>query len=151
MTEKGIELIKRFEGFSPTIYLCPAGYPTVGYGHVVTPEERERFRNGITREEAEELLRIDLIRFEMGVKSLTKEVKLHEYSIDALVSFAYNVGLYAFKISTLRRLILRGELYDAADQFLRWVYAGGRKLRGLELRRRAEKDLFLEGVYGRGV
>lgn len=147
MTERGIELVKRFEGFSSTIYLCPAGYPTIGYGHVVTPEERERFRNGITREEAEELLRRDLIRFELGVKSLIKGVKLHEYSIDALVSFSYNVGLYAFRGSTLRRLILRGELIDAAEQFLRWVYAGGKKLRGLELRRRAERELFLEGVY----
>lgn len=149
MTERGIELVKRFEGFSPTIYICPAGYPTIGYGHVVTPEEKERYRGGINREEAEDLLRKDLVRFESGVRAQLKGVKLHEYFIDALVSFAYNVGLYAFKISTLRRLILRGELYDAADQFLRWVYGGGRRLRGLKLRRRAERELFLEGVYGR--
>lgn len=146
MTKRCIELVKRFEGFSPTVYICPAGYPTIGYGHVVTPEERKRFRGGITKEEAEELLRRDLIKFEAGVKAQLKGVKLHEYSMDALTSFAYNVGLYAFRGSTLRRLILRGELIDAAEQFLRWVYAGGKRLRGLELRRRAERELFLEGV-----
>lgn len=146
MTETGIELVKRFEGFSPKVYLCPAGYPTIGYGHVVTPEERERFARGITKEEAEELLKIDLAKFEKGVRAHLKGARLHDYCIDALVSFSYNVGLYAFQSSTLRRLILRGELLDAADQFLRWVYAGGRKLKGLELRRRAERELFLEGI-----
>ncbi|MDI6865775.1 lysozyme [Thermodesulfovibrio yellowstonii] len=151
MTERGIELVRRFEGFSPRIYLCPAGYPTVGYGHVVTPEERYKFVRGITKEEAEELLRQDLAKFEVGVRAQLKGVRLHDYCIDALTSFAYNVGLFAFKSSTLRRLILQGELTDAAEQFLRWVYAGGRKLRGLELRRRAERELFLEGVDGRGV
>lgn len=146
MTERGIELIKRFEGFSPVIYICPAGYPTIGYGHVVKPEEAERFRNGITREEAEELLKKDLIKFETGVRRLLKGIHLHDYCIDALTSFAYNCGLYSFRASTLRRKILSGELFEAADEFLRWVYAGGRKLPGLVRRRQAERELFLEGL-----
>lgn len=149
MTERGIELIKRFEGYSPTVYLCPAGYPTIGYGHVVSPEEREIFKNGITREQADDLLRRDLLRFEIGVKSLLKDVKLHGYAIDALVSFTYNVGLSAFRASTLRRKALRGELIDAADEFLKWIYAGGRILQGLVRRRQAERELYLEGIHGR--
>lgn len=146
MTERAIELIKRFEGFSSRIYLCPAGYPTIGYGHVVTQEEIERFRAGISKEEALRLLEDDLLRYEKTVKGLLG-LQLHEYCIDALVSFAYNCGIYAFRASTLRRKILRNELLEAADEFLRWVYAGGRLLKGLVLRRKAERELFLEGVH----
>lgn len=149
MTERGIELIKRFEGFSPVVYICPAGYPTIGYGHVVRSEEREFFSSGITEQQAEELLLKDLIRFEIGVRKLIQR-ELHDYAIDALVSFAYNVGLYAFRASTLRRKILRGDLLDGAAEFLKWVYAGGRKLQGLVRRRQAERELYLEGIsYGR--
>ncbi|MDI1471925.1 lysozyme [Thermodesulfovibrio sp. 1176] len=148
MTERGIELIKRFEGYSPTVYLCPAGYLTIGYGHVVRPEEREMFAKGITMEQAEELLRQDLSKYEKAVISLLQPVafSLQPQQIDALTSFAYNVGLYALKASTLRRKILRGDLLDAADEFLKWVYAGGRKLQGLVRRRQAERELYLEGV-----
>jgi lysozyme len=147
MTERCLELVKKFEGFSPVVYLCPAGYPTIGYGHVVTPEEMERFKAGITRKEAEELLKQDLYRFEAGIKGLLKEIKLNDYCLEALISFSYNVGLYAFKASTLRKKILRGELLSAADEFLKWVYAGGRRIEGLMRRRQAERALFLEGVY----
>lgn len=146
MTERCIKIVKKFEGFSPMVYLCPSGYPTIGYGHVVTPEEKERFAKGITKEEAEELLIRDLMRFERGIKGLLKGVLLHEYCIDALTSFTFNTGLYAFRASTLRRKIIRGDHIDAADEFLRWVYAGGRKLKGLVLRRQAERKLFLEGI-----
>lgn len=146
MTERGIELIKMFEGFSSIIYLCPSGYPTIGYGHVVTPEERERFRNGITKDKAEELLKSDLRKFERLIKHSLKAVKLHEYCFDALISFAYNVGFYAFRASTLRRKIINNELLSAGDEFLRWVFAGGRKLKGLVVRRSLERDLFLTGV-----
>lgn len=147
MTERGIELIKKFEGFSPVVYLCPAGYLTIGYGHVVTPQEREKFKSGITKEEAEEILKGDLMRFEKGVKGLLKGIKLSDYSIDAITSFAYNCGLYSFLASTLRRKILQGEFLEAGDEFLRWVYVGGKKLFGLVLRRQAERELFLEGLY----
>ncbi len=146
MTEKGIELVKTFEGFSPKIYICPAGYETIGYGHVITPEERERFVRGITKEEAEGLLKADLNRFERAVRGLLKGFQLHEYCIDALTSFAYNCGIYSFKASTLRRKILSGELFEAADEFLKWCYGGGRKLEGLVRRRKAERELFLKGL-----
>lgn len=146
MTERGIELIKKFEGFSSMIYFCPAGYPTIGYGHVVLPEEREKFRDGITEEEGEELLKSDLMKFERLIKTNLKAVKLHEYCFDALISFTYNIGFYAFRASTLRRKIINGELLSAGDEFLRWVYAGGKRLKGLVVRRYLERELFLEGV-----
>ena len=145
MTERCIELVKRFEGFMPHLYLCPAGYPTIGYGHLVLKHEIQRFKDGITEEEAEELLRKDLLKREKRIKPWIK-VEIHPYMLDALLSFVYNVGCWAFYGSTLRRKLNREEFYDAADEFLRWVYAGGRKLRGLIRRRQAERELFLEGV-----
>lgn len=145
MTYKGIELIKRFEGFSPTVYICPAGYPTIGHGHVVLPEEKERFKAGITKEEAEDLLITDLMRLEKRIKPLIK-VEINELMLDAIMSFSYNLGIGAFQRSTLRQKLNRGEFIDASDEFLKWVYVGGRKLQGLVLRRQAERRLFLEGV-----
>jgi len=143
--QEAIRLIKRFEGFSPVIYECPAGYPTIGYGHVVLPEEREKFAKGISKEEAELLLEEDLKRFQIALKPFIK-TKVHDLMMQAILSFAYNVGIYAFRASTLRRLLNSGDYMGAAEQFLKWVYAGGRRLKGLILRRQAERLLFLEGV-----
>jgi len=106
ITQEGIDLIKRFEGFSPTVYFCPAGY--------------EDFSGGITQGEAEELLRLDAQIAERAVLRLIT-VPLTDGQFDALVSFTYNLGSGA-----LQRSIMR------------WVWAGGRKLRGLVRRREAE-------------
>lgn len=146
VSQRCIDLVKRFEGFSPTIYVCPAGYPTIGYGHVVTPEEKDLFKVLLTEAEAESLLLKDLLKFYIGVKKLLPGVYLHQYCWDALTSFAFNVGLYAFRASTLRRKILGGYVVDAADQFERWIYAGGRPLPGLKKRRQAEKSLYIDGL-----
>ena len=145
MTPRCIELVKEFEGFRSELYFCPAGYPTVGYGHVVSPQEEERFVKGITREGALELLVLDLIKVEWRLYPLI-HVLINPWMRDALISFAFNVGLYAFRASTLRRKLNAGDFRDAADEFPRWVYAGGRKLRGLVRRREAERALFLEGL-----
>lgn len=144
MTERGLNLIKKYEGFSPVVYICPAGYPTIGYGHVVLPGEV--FSGRITREEAKEILKKDVLKVEKTIKSMLPGVRLHEYCYDALVSFAYNCGIYAFRASTLRKKILRKEYIEASHEFLRWVYAGGRKLKGLERRRKEEQSLYLEGL-----
>ena len=145
MTPRCVELVKRFEGFVPHIYRCPAGYPSIGYGHVVRPGEEELFKDGITEEEAERLLITDLAKVELKLWPLIK-VTIHPWMMDALISFSFNVGLYAFRASTLRRKLNSKDFGDAADEFLRWVYAGGRKLRGLVRRRKAERALFLEGL-----
>lgn len=148
MTNRCIELVKKFEGFSPKIYLCPAGYLTVGYGHVVIPSEREKFEGRIiTEQEAEKMLIEDLLKTEICVMKLLNYMLLHPYCYDALISFTFNVGIYAFRASTLRRKILSNQLNEAVEQFGRWVYAGGRKLNGLIRRRQAEKELFMDGIY----
>ena len=134
ITQDGIDLIKRFEGFSSTVYICPAGYPTIGYGHLV--RNHEKFEE-ISQEEAEALLRIDVESAERAVLRLIK-VPLTDGQFDALVSFTYNLGSGALQCSTLRRKVNRQAHSEVPGQLIRWVWAGGRKLNGLARRRRAE-------------
>lgn len=138
---KAVELVKGFEGFSSKAYLCPAGVPTIGYGHTgnVRPDDT------ITQEAAEALLAKDLAKFEDGVKKLVK-VPLNDNQLAALTSFAYNVGLGNFKTSTLLKQLNDGEYELAADQLLRWTKAAGKELKGLVTRRAAERAVFLTPV-----
>jgi Phage-related lysozyme (muraminidase) len=142
ITQEGLDLIKRFEGFSPTIYICPAGYPTIGYGHVVREDERERFADGIDEQEAEDLLQGDVRWAERGVLRLIN-VPLTDGQFDALVSFTFNLGTGALQRSTLRRKVNREEHAQVPREFMRWVWAGGKRLRGLVKRRTAESGMYL--------
>jgi lysozyme len=141
ITQAGLDLIKRFEGFSPTIYICPAGYPTIGYGHVVKPQEREQFAGGITKNQAEDLLRQDVQIAERAVLRLIN-VPLTDGQFDALVSFTFNLGAGALQRSTLRRKVNRGDHAAVPAELRKWVWAGGRKLEGLVRRREAESRLY---------
>ena len=100
ITQDGIDLIKRFEGFSATVYICPAGYPTIGYGHLV--KDSGRYEQGITEAEAEELLRRDVHAAESAVMRLI-DVPLTDGQFDALASFTFNLGAGALQRSTLRK------------------------------------------------
>lgn len=137
-SQNGIDLIKAFEGLRLRAYKCSAGVWTIGYGHTgdVEPDD------AITREEAEELLGGDLRRFEYSVQ-LNVTVPISQNQFDALVSFSYNVGVGAFRKSTLLRKLNDLDVSGAADEFLRWNKAGGQILSGLIKRRKAERQLFL--------
>ncbi len=137
VTEAGLNLIKRFEGFSPTIYICPAGYPTIGYGHVVLAHEQVQFATGITPAEATELLRKDVGVAERAVLRLIS-VPLTDGQFDALVSFTFNLGAGALQRSTLRMKVNRGEHEGVPAELMKWVWAAGKRLPGLIRRRRAE-------------
>ena len=141
VSEEGLSLIKRFEGFSETVYICPAGYPTIGYGHVVLDHEVENFAYGISEEQATDLLRQDVAIAEYAVVRHIN-VPLSDGQFDALVSFTFNLGSGALQRSTLRRKLNRQEYRLAANEFSRWVWAGGKKLKGLIHRRNAEAALF---------
>ena len=141
ITKNGLELIKYFEKFSPKIYLCPAGLATIGYGHVIRKHELNKFRNGIDEITASEILVQDVKVAELAVIKMIK-VPLTNGQFDALVSFVFNLGSGAFQRSTLRAKVNREEHDEAAEEFLRWVYAGGKKLKGLVLRRKAESILY---------
>ncbi|MBU2039167.1 MAG: lysozyme [Gammaproteobacteria bacterium] len=138
VTQDGIDLIKRFEGFSPTVYICPAGYPTIGYGHLVRSSESF---NKIGETEAEELLRKDVESAERVVLRLVN-VPLTDGQFDALVSFTFNLGAGALQRSTLRRKVNRQAHNEVPEQFMLWVWAGGRRLSGLVNRRTAEASFY---------
>lgn len=139
-SQRGIDLIKSFEGMRLTAYPDPGtgGDPwTIGYGHTkgVKPGMK------ITENWAEELLRDDLAEFEAAVNGLVK-VRLCQHQFDALVSLVFNIGPGAFSDSTLLRLLNAGLYDDAALQFVRWNKGGGKVLSGLTRRRMAERKLF---------
>ncbi len=159
---QAVELIKSFEGIpdgDPTTvnldpYLCPAGYWTIGWGHVALDPRgkqikgaenkalaRSVYPGGITKAEAEVLLTDDVRRFSAGVEQLLK-VTVSDARFCALVSFAFNVGVGALERSTLLRLVNEGAFAQVPAQFLRWTKAGGKELAGLKRRREAEAKLW---------
>lgn len=144
ITQEGLNLIKRFEGFEPEIYLDAAGLPTIGYGHLIRKGEHKMFENGISEAAGEALLIKDVLLAEQAVLRLIK-VPLTNGQFDALVSFTFNLGSGALQRSTLRRKVNREEHEDVPEQFMRWVWAGGRRLKGLICRRAAEAALYQSG------
>lgn len=137
ISDAGIAHIKRWEGCRTNAYLCPAKVWTIGYGHTKTAKPGMM----ISHLEAENLLRQDLERFEDAVRDYVR-VPLTQGQYDALVSFAFNVGIGAFQKSTLLKLLNKGQYNTAALQFSQWVYAGKRKLEGLVNRRNEEYRMF---------
>ena len=142
LSDAGLSLIMRFEGYSGVLYQDVAGLPTIGYGHLVRPEETAQFIQGIDRSAAEQLLRLDVAKAERAVARFIT-VPLTQSQFDVLVSFTYNVGAGTLQRSTLRRKVNRGEYQHVPKEFLRYVWAGGKKLPGLTRRRQAEAELFL--------
>ena len=134
---KGIALIKEFEGLRLKAYLCPGGVWTIGYGHTAGVKPGMV----ITKAQAEEYLKADLIAFERYLNGLGSALNQNQF--DALVSFIYNVGTGNFYSSTLLRKV-RANPQDNSimDEFLRWVYSKGRVLPGLQRRRLAEMKLY---------
>jgi lysozyme len=138
-SEDCVNLIKQFEGCRLTGYLDPVGIPTIGYGHTAPSV---RVGDKITQSQADGYLALDVLRTSEGVDPLI-DVPLTQGQFDALVSFAYNIGIGRFKRSTMLTLIKGGNLSSAADEFTKWTRAAGKKLPGLVKRRTAEQKLFL--------
>ena len=134
---KGIALIKEFEGLRLKAYQCPGGVWTIGYGHTAGVKPGML----ISKAQAEEYLKADLIAFERYLNGLG--LALNQNQFDALISFIYNVGTGNFSNSTLLRKV-RANPQDNSimDEFLRWVYSKGRVLPGLQRRRLAEMKLY---------
>lgn len=142
-SDKGIALIKQFEGCKLTAYQDSVGIWTIGYGWT-QPVDGKPIRAGmsINQETAERLLKTGLVSYENDVSRLVK-VRLAQWQFDALVSFTYNLGARSLSTSTLLRKLNAGDYAGAADEFLRWNNAGGKVLNGLTRRREAERALFL--------
>lgn len=142
ITQEGIDLIKRFEEYRLTPYLCPAKVLTVGYGHTGLDIIKGV---SITPEQAEGLLREDLEEAAGGVIDYVME-DINDNQFSALVSFVFNLGAGALHGSTLLRKLNDGDVNGAALEFLKWDHANGVELAGLLARRKAERELFLKLV-----
>ena len=144
LSQKGLELIKSFEGLSLKPYVCAGGINTIGYGNTyytngkkVTLQDKP-----ITKEQAEELLKHSLSTYEKAVDSFCRD-DISQNQFDALVCFCYNVGTGALQKSTLIKKV-NANPKDAtiADEFMNWNKANGRALAGLTRRRQAESILY---------
>ncbi|BEO21356.1 lysozyme (plasmid) [Serratia marcescens] len=136
---KGLDLIKEFEGLRLQAYKCPADRWTIGYGHTagVGPDDI------ITEEQAILLLCQDVAASERAVNQYV-HVPLTQNQFDALVSFVFNLGVGNFRTSTLLKKLNADDDDGAAQEFGRWIHAGGKALPGLVRRREAERALFLQ-------
>ena len=156
ISDKAKGIIKHHEGVRNRPYLCPAKLWTVGVGHVLYPEQGKlklEDRKNIqlkpednkvwSQDEINALLDYDLARFERGVARLCPNSIRNQNHFDALVSFSFNVGLGNLQNSGLRFKYNRGEIEQAAGEFLKWTKGGGRVLPGLVKRRNDERNLFL--------
>jgi len=158
-SRQGIELIRHYEGVRYTPYKCPAKLWTVGVGHVIDThhlriplDQRDNiplpdgWDRELTDAEVDDILAKDLINYERGVARYCPAALNSQSIFDALVSFSFNVGLGSLQRSTLRMKLNRGDFIGAADEFLKWDKVSGKPLRGLTLRRKDERELFLVGV-----
>lgn len=157
---KAKALIKRWEGCAKILpdghiapYKCPAGKWTIGWGHLMEGGGKVKPKiKSITIKQAEELFESDFQKhFNQMLVAVNatarrrgrKRPPVRETHLGAMASFVFNVGMGNFSKSTLLRLYVDGRYDEAGEQFLRWKYAGGRVLKGLVLRRQAERRLFL--------
>ena len=144
VSKAGIALIKHHEGVRNRAYRCPAGLFTIGVGHLIGDGKSlpADWNRTFTAEEIDGLLKSDLRRFELGVHKMLPNVPLRQHEFDALVSFCFNLGLGCFQRSTLRQALLRGNKKAAMESLVKYCRAGGKILRGLQIRRLDEKALF---------
>ncbi len=144
LSAKGYELIKRFEGYSDRPYKCPAGISTIGYGNTYYPNgtKVKITDKQITREYANEILAHTADEFAEDVLKLVKS-KITVNQLNALTSFAYNVGVANLQKSTLLKLVnINPNDGNIAKEFLKWNKAAGKVLNGLTNRRIAESALY---------
>jgi len=142
VNKAGLDLVKEYEGYRATAYVCPAGKLTIGYGHVILDHEEYLKSARLSVSEAVTLLKTDMADAERAVEKYIK-VELNDNQFAALCSFTFNLGGGNLKSSTLRRVLNRGEYKAVPTQLNRWVFTGKTKLNGLVKRRRDEGLLFL--------
>lgn len=140
-SQKGIDLIKQFEGFRSKAYRDVVGVWTIGYGFTKNVKEGDT----ITREEAEARLRNELVEYEQAVLAACT-LPTNQHQFDALVSFCFNVGLGNLRKSSVIKAHNRGDFQAAARAFALWNKAGGKVWPGLTRRRAAEAALYLTPV-----
>lgn len=137
-----VSLCMYFEGFRSKPYLCPAGVATIGYGTIRYPDGSPvtLFDAPLTKIQAKKLLIHQLkTDYVPHVMRLCKNLSVRQFN--AVLSFAYNLGVNALKNSTLLKKLNSGDIVGAKIEIMRWVYGGGKRLSGLVARRQQERDL----------
>ena len=135
--ETASELIKRWEGLRLNRYLCPAGVPTIGYGHT-----SGMLPSRININQAEQYLQDDIVKhYLLMLRSSPVMIAESANRQAAILSFIFNLGIGNYNASTLKRRIDKNRWDDVPDQLDRWIFAGGIKLPGLIARRKAEAYL----------
>jgi lysozyme len=141
-SQKGLDLIRSYEGYSASVYQCSAGKHTIGYGHVLV--KGETFSK-IDKVQAELLLLRDIANAEEAINQFVT-TNLNQNRFDSLVSLVFNIGIDAFRQSTLLTKLNNGLFNEIPEQFIRWIYItkGGKKKvsTGLKNRRTAEVELW---------
>jgi GH24 family phage-related lysozyme (muramidase) len=146
ISDNGIKLIKHFEGVRNRPYRDAIGLWTCGVGHLIGDGKQlpDSYNKTFTDKEVDDLLRKDLARFERGVTMLFPvSYRFTQGMFDALCSFAFNLGIGALQRSTVRSALLRNDKKMAGESLLRYCRAGGKILKGLQLRRQAEYKLLM--------
>lgn len=144
VSPQGVDLICGFEGLELKAYDDGVGVCTIGYGTTIYPHGKAvQYGDTCTIEQAKNYMQYDLRRFEQAV-SAAVNVPLNQNQFDALVSLSYNIGIGAFKNSTLLKLLNASDYHAASHQFDVWIKAGGKTVQGLVNRRAVEKTLFLK-------
>jgi len=136
-SQKCIDMVKHFEGFEDTAYLCPANVWTIGYGRTKNVKEGDK----ITEPQAERDLQEELQEFGAQVLGVV-DVSLLQNEFDALTSWTYNLGVGNLSSSTLLKKLNAGDKDSVPSEMLRWNKAAGKVLAGLTARRQAEADLW---------
>lgn len=139
LSDNGYALIRTFEGYSPYVYKDSAGLPTIGYGHLIV--KGDKFNEPLMPEAAHALLVKDTAK---AVNGLNKNVnvKLKQNQADSVISFTYNVGVGALQKSTLLKKINAEKHSEVPQEFLKWIRAAGKIIKGLVNRRTAEAELY---------
>lgn len=138
MKVNDITIIKKYEGCKLEAYQCPAGVWTISYGHTQGVKQGDK----ITQDVAESMLKCDIESFEKGVSEYV-HVRMSQNEFDAFVSLTFNIGINAFKRSTLLNKFNMDDRLGCSLEFTKWHYAGGKPLLGLLRRRAEEMSLFL--------
>ena len=143
ISSRGLELIKDFEGFSSTAYLCPAKIPTIGWGNTFYEDgTKVKLGDQISKTDALKLLEVVANRDFADKKYSAIKVPVTQNQFDAMVSLAYNIGVGNFLKSTLLKKLNLKDYIGASNEFLKWNKSGGKELLGLTRRRKREQDLF---------
>jgi lysozyme len=153
----GQELIKHYEqgpegGFAKKRYFCSSGKPTIGWGHVILPNEKAELWDAVIDEaKADAILANDLVKYENIIKKYVK-TQLTQNQFDALVSFCLNAGEGDFASSTLLKKVNAGLHDEVSAEFLKWKYGTDPKtkqrieLKGLLYRRQSEQLVYSDGM-----